>query len=381
MSLRGLFRVLRWMVASLLFLAVAGYLVLTYLPSFGAGSKPQRSSKLIDSPQLGNEGFENSLPGSQRPAGYAIDYLKRQFGGDEVRTPPGPIPIVKISRDQLPTPPTPGLRAYWLGHSSVLIDLDGVRLMVDPIFSDFASPFDFAGPKRFHPPPIALSELPLIDIVMISHDHYDHLDMQTVQHLASKGTTFMVPLGVGAHMRRWKIPDRLINELDWGDSVPFGPVTITSTPARHYSGRGLFDGRQTLWSSWTMVGPDSRVFYSGDTGFSSHFEKIGAQYGPFDLTIIKVGAYGPGDVWTEVHMRADQAVDAHVAVRGKRMLPVHWSTFNMAFHAWDEPIELAIKAATDKNVEMVTPRIGETITAGEPFDSHAWWHAIVAPPR
>jgi L-ascorbate metabolism protein UlaG (beta-lactamase superfamily) len=294
-----------------------------------------------------------------------------------MRVPSSAIPVSTIPPASMQTQPQPGLRAIWLGHSSVYLEMDGLRLLLDPVFSDYASPFSGIGPKRFHPPPIAMEDLPKIDAVLISHDHPDHLDMRTVQYLSSSGTRFFVPLGVGAHLDEWEIPESRITELDWWESTEIGGLTIICTPAQHYSGRRIFDYKETFWSSWSVIGPEYRVFYSGDTGFSNHFQQIGDQLGPFDLGIIKIGLYGPGASWIYSHMDPEDAVKANLAVQARRMLPVHWGTFNIAFHEWDEPIKRAVKAAKEQNVELVTPRVGEVVIADEPFSSQIWWEEVL----
>jgi L-ascorbate metabolism protein UlaG (beta-lactamase superfamily) len=200
--------------------------------------------------------------------------------------------------------------------------------------------------------------------------------MATTRHLATKGTQFFVPLGVGAHLEAWGVPNAQINEMDWWESITVGAVTINSTPNRHYSGRGLTDYKATLWSSWSLIGPRHRVFYSGDTGYSKLFKEIGRRMGPFDLSIIKVGAYGPGASWVDIHMSPEDAVRVHLEIKGKQMLPVHWGTFNMGIHAWDEPIRRTVLAAKAQGVDLLTPRIGELVTVGEPIVSTRWWEAV-----
>jgi L-ascorbate metabolism protein UlaG (beta-lactamase superfamily) len=197
--------------------------------------------------------------------------------------------------------------------------------------------------------------------VLISHDHPDHLDMDTVKYLSAKGSRFFVPLGVGAHLEKWDVPANLVTELDWWESSEIGGVKVVCTPAQHYSGRRLLDYNKTLWSSWSVMGPDSRLFYSGDTGFSDHFKVIGEKLGPFDLGIIKIGLYGPGASWIHSHIDPEEAVRANIAVGAKRMLPVHWGTFNIALHDWDEPIKRAVIAAEEKGVDMASPRVGEVV--------------------
>jgi len=310
------------------------------------------------SPHYHDGEFANTPPHPPLESGDVWDYFIEQFFGDQTRVPPSAIPTSAIPPESIQAEPLTGLRAIWLGHSSVYIELDGFRLLVDPVFSDYASPFNGIGPKRTHPPPIALAKFPRIDAVMISHDHYDHLDMRTIQYLSSQGTQFLVPLGVGAHLDEWEIPGSQITELDWWESAEIAGLTIVCTPAQHYSGRGIFDYKETLWSSWSVIGPEHRFFYSGDSGFSNHFRLIGDRWGPFDLSIMKIG------------------IEAHLAVRARRMLPVSWATFNISFHDWDEPIRRAVQAADEKDVDLVTPRVGDAVIAGKPFNSYPWWEEV-----
>ncbi|MDH3692735.1 MAG: MBL fold metallo-hydrolase [Gammaproteobacteria bacterium] len=366
----------RWASVILFFIVVGSVLFLKNWPSFGGTVSGERKKRAQASPHYVDGKFVNVLPHPSLESGDVWDYFTEQFFGDQTRVPPSAIPLSVIPPGSIQTPPPPGLRAIWLGHSSVYMELDGLRLLVDPVFSNYASPISGIGPKRFHPPPIAITDLPRIDAVIISHDHYDHLDMRTIQYLSSKGTQFFVPLGVGSHLGKWEVPDRQITELDWWESTEIKGLTLVCTPAQHYSSRGILDYKETLWSSWSVIGPKHRVFYSGDTGFADHFQLIGERLGPFDLSVIKIGQYGPGASWIYSHMDPEHAIEAHLAVRARRMLPVSWGTFNIAFHDWDEPIKRAVKAANEKDVELVTPRVGEVVIAGEPFSSHSWWEEV-----
>ena len=354
-------------------LTAAGAVLLNFWPSFGGSVLGDRAARARASPQFRNGKFENVVPQTPRSYAQLWDYFQRQMSGTEVRTPPSHFPVVRLASEDFKDRPSPGLRAIWFGHASVYLELDGIRVMVDPMLSDYASPFAGIGPKRFHPPPLALEALPKIDVVAISHDHYDHLDVRTVKHLARSGSHFFVPLGIGAHLERWSVPTAQITELDWWQSANMHGLRITSTPVRHYSGRGLRDGNATLWSSWSIAGPVHRVYFSGDTGFGEHFRAIGDRLGPFDLSILKIGAYGPGQTWLDIHMDPEDAVKSHIALRARRMLPVHWGTFNLAFHAWDEPIERAVAAGRDRGIDLVTPRVGEVVVMGAPFASARWW--------
>ncbi len=310
------------------------------------------------------------------------EMLRRQLFGKEQRAPLRPIPVVR----ERPANPSP-LRATWIGWATVLVEIDGRRVLTDPIWSERCSPSTLVGPKRFHAPPIALDALPHIDAVVISHDHYDHLDMNTVRALAKRGTRFAVPLGVGAHLRRWGIDAKQIAELDWNQSTDIAGLRITATPSRHYSGRNPRYNNSTLWASWVVAGPAHRFWFSGDSGWTDDFATIGAQHGPFDLTLIKIGAYDPS--WESIHMNPEDAVRAHQAVRGRVMLPVHWGTFNLGFHEWREPPDRALAAAHKAGVAIVIPRPGEAIDLTTPLPRvDEWWlqsaHAeidVAAPAR
>ena len=362
------------LMVALLIAASAAYVL--SLPQFGGKLEGDRLARARANPHYRDGKFVNPLPPASYRLADAWEILAGQFFGDEVRTPPGAIPVVALGPDALKTvPPAPGLRAFWIGHASVYIEIDGLRMLVDPVFSDYASPFDL-GPRRFHPPPIALADLPRIDAVLITHDHYDHLDMRTVQHLAGGGTVFFVPLGIGAHLKAWGVTDAQVRELEWWQEQSLQGVRLVSTPSRHYSGRALTDRNATLWTSWVVIGSRHRFYISGDTGYSDHFHTIGNRLGPFDLGFIKIGAYGPGAPWLDIHMSAEDAVRAHHDLRARRLFPVHWGTFNLAFHAWDEPIKRAQTASRASRVELLTPRVGEMVDADRPFASRAWWEAV-----
>jgi len=354
--------------------AAAGCGVLSQ-PQFGAPMSGARLERAKANPQYRDGRFVNLQPETPSGLGGLFSYMVRQFSGDEVRVPPAPLPVLPVDPAALAAPPpVGGLRAFWIGHASVYVEIDGLRLLLDPVFAERVSPLP-VGPKRFHPPPIALADLPKIDAVLVSHDHYDHLDMETVQHLAARGTRFFVPLGIGAHLERWGVPLAQIEEMEWWQRATLGGVDFVCTPTRHYSGRGL-DRSTTLWSSWSVLGPRHRFFYSGDTGYGTHFQEIGSRLGPFDLAFVKIGAYGPGQSWIDIHMAPEQSVQAHRDVRAKRMFPVHWSTFNLAYHDWDEPIRRTVAEARRTGVELVTPRLGEWVDADREFASMAWWETV-----
>jgi L-ascorbate metabolism protein UlaG (beta-lactamase superfamily) len=342
-----------------------------WLASLGGRVEGVRLARAKRSPQWKDGEFHNREPrGTAKTSNREM--LRRQFFGDEQREPVKPVPVITRTTADYATPPQSGLRVTWMGWSSVLVEIDGRKVLTDPVWSNRCSPSTLIGPKRFHAPPIALGELPQIDAVIISHDHYDHLDMPVVRALTAKGAHFVLPLGIGAHLERWGTPASQIHELDWNESFVLGNLTFTSTPARHYSGRNPPHNNETLWSTWVVKGPHNRFFFSGDSGYTEAFKAIGAAHGPFDLTLIKIGASDP--TWEEIHMSPEDAVQTHRDVRGKLMLPVHWATFNLAFHDWNDPPKRAVVAAAKNGVRLVLPKPGELVEpAASPQASQAWW--------
>ena len=347
-------------------LALAAWLVFM-LPSFGGVPEGERLDLMRQSRQFINGRFENTPPYVSNMS--MLGELKA-YMGDQVREPTFEVPVLKISADDLAKTPAPGLRTWWLGHASVLIEIDGVRILTDPVLSRRVSPFQFFGPARLHPPPLELALWKNIDAVVITHDHFDHLDMDTIQQLAKGGTHFYVGLGIGAHLRRWAVPPGQIHEMDWWDHANIKGVVIHCAPARHYSGRKSMDN-STLWSSWMLKGPSHSAYYSGDTGYAGHFKQIRERLGAPELALLKVGAYG--DTWLDIHMNPESAVQAHQDLGATTMLPVHWATFNLAYHAWAEPVARAQAAATAQGVHLVTPRVGEKFEFGQPFENKAWY--------
>ncbi|MEQ1693331.1 MAG: MBL fold metallo-hydrolase, partial [Gemmatimonas sp.] len=270
--------------------------------------------------------------------------------------------------------PPSGLRVTWMGHSTTLVEIDGARVLLDPVWSTRPTPLAGIGPARWYPPLIALDQLPRIDAVLISHDHYDHLDAPTVRTLAATGALFVVPLGVGAHLEYWGVPSGRIVELDWWDSTRIAALTIVSTPARHASGRMVFDKDATLWTGYAVIGATHRVYYSGDTGLFPAMRDIGARYGPFDCTLIEAGQYHRS--WPDWHIGPEQAVQAHALVRGRVMLPVHWGLFRLAYHGWTEPIERVMAAAALSGAAVATPRPGESVEPTLPLVTTRWWPVL-----
>ncbi|MDB4917202.1 MAG: fold metallo-hydrolase [Gemmatimonadetes bacterium] len=346
-------------------------------PVFGALPAGNRLERIIGSPNYRDGTFQNPVKSSTMLSGSLMESLKRQFLGKEERVPHGHVPVVTLSRGAFDIPPASGLRVTWMGHSSVLIEIDGSRVLVDPVWGKRASPSQLVGPKRFHPTPIALADLPPLDAVIITHDHYDHLDMHAVRALlrspAQQRVQWVTTLGVGAHLERWKVPVPRITELDWGDAALVGSLRMTAQPARHFSGRTLVRDR-TLWASWVIAGPEHRVFHSGDTGYFDALADIGTRHGPFDLTMIKIGAYG--ESWPDIHLDPEQAVRVHGMLGGRVLLPIHWGTFNLAFHAWTEPPERLLAAAEPLGMQVVIPTPGQFVEPAVLPPIDRWWSRV-----
>lgn len=297
--------------------------------------------------------------------------LRDLIKGRQKRTPEGPIPINYI--DILLRPEGNTAKAIWFGHSTVLLEIEGKRLLLDPNFSEYPSPFPFIGGKRFSKAvPIELEQLLPVDIVLVSHDHYDHLDYKTIMQIKEKTGLFCVPAGVESRLKKWGIDQEKIKEFDWWQEAACAGLTLACTPARHFSGRSMFDRNKTLWCSWAIIGQEKKVFFSGDGGYGSHFRQIGKKYGPFNLTLMECGQYD--ERWAAIHMLPEQTVQAHLDIAGRLLLPIHWGAFSLAFHAWTEPVERALKAAEERQVRITTPRIGEAVVVdAADYPAAIWW--------
>ncbi len=362
-------------------LGVTGYFALDalgLLDNFGRVPKGDALARLASSKNYdeNTRQFINRLPTTSGPPARNIPgILGRALSGLD-RAPKVDIPVSPFDPGAFTQRVTEGTRVTWINHATILIEIDGFRVLTDPVWSQTTSPFSFAGPQRWHPPAIPLERLPEIDAVLISHDHYDHLDAPTISHLGSRGVPFYVPLGIGSHLEHWGV--QTFTELDWHESVKLTRgeqvLTLTATPARHFSGRALGTDNTTLWASWALYTDARRVWFGGDTGHDPEiFAKIGEAYGPFELTIVPIGAYD--DAWPDIHLHPEQAIEAHKLVRGTYMLPIHWGSFNLAFHPWDEPIERTWKAAHESKISLYVPKPGELVRVGDAPTTEPWWRA------
>ncbi|MDH6696614.1 MBL fold metallo-hydrolase [Streptomyces sp. DSM 41014] len=354
--------------------------------AFGADPSGERMARIRRSPHFKDGVFQN--PGGTartRPSGSAKSLAKVYIDKETRarRAPQGTVPVHATTLADIAAPPADGLRLTWMGHSSVLAEIDGQRVLFDPVWGERCSPFPFAGPKRLHPVPLPLAALGPVDVVVISHDHYDHLDMPTIKALAGTDTLFAVPLGVGAHLEHWGVSADRLRELDWHEATRVGDLTLTATPARHFCGRGLRNTQHTLWASWAVAGPEHRVYHSGDTGYFEGFKDIGAAHGPFDATMIQIGAYS--DFWPDIHMTPEEGMRAHLDLQGGEprgvMLPIHWGTFNLAPHPWAEPGEGTLAAARATGSRVALPHPGQPFEpTSETVPADPWWRGVALAP-
>lgn len=335
-----------------------------------------RDERIRASAQFRDGQFHNVLPVSQGLKGNPLPVMGKFLFKRGERTPRVQLPMLD-PRGTWTTRAETELRVTWLGHSTVLLEMDGRRVLTDPVFGMRASPFAFAGPKRFHPTPVRIDELPELDAVLISHDHYDHLCKESVEALARRNVPFVTSLGVGAHLEAFGVPAENIHELDWWESHELpGGLKLTATPSQHFSGRGLHDRNTTLWSSWVIRTENRKVFFSGDTGFTEAYGEIGRRMGPFDLVMLEVGAWDPS--WGDIHLGPHNALKVHQLLGGGTLLPVHWGTFNLGLHDWDEPAETLWTEAAKQSVRVLTPKLGEVFEPGRIDTLAPWWRGLPA---
>ncbi len=339
---------------------------LNFHPAFGGSFGPKHGERMSRSDSWNGSKFVNPQPIWQDTFGG----LSRQLGSVADASPAtGYRPSASAPIGQ-----SSDLAITWLGHSSLIIEARAVRILIDPVWSDRVSPFSWIGPRRYFPVGKELRPTD-VDLVLISHDHYDHLDRGTIERLAQGNAVFVVPLGVGTHLGRWGIPGGRIRELDWWESFRTDRIRITATPARHGAGRVSPFANKTLWAGFAIEVAGRKIWYSGDTGYHDDIAEIGRRLGPFDVTMIEAGQYDR--TWPDWHLGPEQAVAAHEAVGGERLLPVHWGGFTLAHHGWTEPAERILAAARCRQVRLLLPMPGERIGLGDAGKSGRWWPKAV----
>lgn len=359
----------------LIFLGItlSTFLFINLYPSFGAKKTKLDLESIKKSPNFHNGKFINQehFPSLNNARGQ-LSILKDFINGNPLARPEKSILVKPYSPL---TSEADQAKIVWFGHSSFFIEMEGQKLLLDPMFSKYPSPVPPFGGSRFSQRPLHIDDLPHIDAVLISHDHYDHLDYKSIMKLKDKVRQFHVPLGVEEHLLKWGVKADRIYTYDWWDEYKLAGIKLVCTPAKHFSGRTLFTHNRTLWSSWAILGQNNRIFFSGDGGYGPHFEQIGNKYGPFDITLVECGQYDMR--WKAIHMMPEETVQAHLDLQGKLLIPMHWGAFTLAFHDWTEPVERAVAAAQKQDLLIATPRISETIILGSSsFPEHPWWNSF-----
>ncbi|GAA4408523.1 MBL fold metallo-hydrolase [Nibrella viscosa] len=363
------------LISAILLLVLVGYSFIQLAPQVGSNPADDRLSRIEASPNYRNGKFQNLVETTMDiPGSKMLSVMWRFLRGGEDTEPAETLKTVPFDAKRFASLRPEEVAVCWFGHSSLLIRMHGKTFLTDPVLvGERASMFSFIGPKRFdYDHHIRVDELPPIDAVILSHDHYDHLDYQTMLQLKDKVSRFYVPLGVGAHLIKWGIPHKTITELDWWNAITFDEnITLICTPARHFSGRALTNRNTTLWASWVLKGKEKRVYYGADSGYYHGFGQIGEKYGPFDLALLECGAYN--EDWANIHMMPEETAQAAVDVKANVMMPIHWGKFNLALHAWRDPIRRVTKKGQALGLTLTTPRIGEMVVLNQPLPQGRWW--------
>jgi L-ascorbate metabolism protein UlaG (beta-lactamase superfamily) len=372
-------KVLLYIILVLLFLALVLFLYMKLNPAFGAKTKGRDLELIKKSPQFQGGLFHNLAPlqvsTRESDEGFWKTTLDFFFSSDTRRVPKDIIPSKKLDQRIYQKNYPNDVHITWLGHSTILMRTADKTIITDPILSKRASPSRYVGPKKF--PSVVeykFEDLPKIDIVLISHDHYDHLDYETVRYLSDKVSYFYIPLGVKAHLLRWGVPVEKIQVFDWYDEKTFGGILFAMTPARHFSGRTLTDNRKTLWASWVIHSGTKKIFFGGDSGYFSEFRDIGEKYGPFDIAFTDCGAYNKN--WSQVHMFPEESIQAAKDLQAAAIMPIHNSKFNLSLHDWDDPLNRIVEAGKKGVVPIVTPIIGSSFTLNSELPRNHWWEFL-----
>lgn len=342
--------------------------------SFGTRPDKKMKENFNASKQFNKEKgvFENRKSGiiaEMKKRNMSFKMIREWFSGGEDRVPKELLPEVKPDITEF-LKPSSDLKVIWFGHSSFLLNLDGNIVLVDPVFGSSAAPFSFMV-KRFQKPVLELQELPEIDYIVISHDHYDHLDMESIKYFKDKKAKFITPLGVGSHISGWGIDSARIIEKDWWESVSFNNIEFIATPAQHFSGRNGINDNETLWASWVIKSINHKIYFSGDSGYDTHFKKIGEMYGPFDVAFIENGQYNEN--WREVHLLPEESVKAYSDLKAEKFFPVHWGMFELALHSWYDPAEQLFTLSKKSQINLVMPKIGQVVNINQGIELERWW--------
>jgi len=360
---------LKLVTLTVVLIAIVGIIFISTSPQFGSRDKAFSMERMLQSENYNGEIFTNL---EVTPKGdIALSTMLEFFATDHRRFPDWLIPVKERLTEEF-NAPEQTTRLTWFGHSAVLLEIDGKTIFFDPMLGDVPAPLPFLGTPRYNPTlPLNIDNVPELDAVIISHDHYDHLDYESISLLKDRVEYFYTALGVGSHLVAWGVDPHKVIELDWWEETKLGDVLIAATPSRHFSGRGLSDSDETQWASWVIKGEQASVFFSGDSGYAKSFKTIGEKYGPFDIAMVECGQYHTD--WKSIHMMPEESVQANQDLNSKLLMPIHWGSFSISLHDWDEPVKRALAAAKPLNVPVTTPIIGETIIIGEKAPSSRWW--------
>ncbi|MEM8508696.1 MAG: MBL fold metallo-hydrolase [Bacteroidota bacterium] len=360
------------LIASLVLIYLA---FVNFYPSFGGDVNKERQVLYETSQQFSEGKFMNT----KREVPEAMRFSKmlsvsRKFFFEKVENgrPKKDLEVQKIDSIAL-ADHSGGTRLIWFGHSAFLLQMKGKNILIDPMLGPVPAPHPWMGSRRFNlDVPIAVKKLPKIDAVVISHDHYDHLDYDSIKKLKDKVDAYFVPLGVGVHLEAWGVDANNITEMDWWEETTFKSIQLVCTPAQHFSGRKFTNGQSTLWSSWVITSDSTSLYFSGDGGYGPHFKQIGERYGPFDFAMMECGQYNK--MWPDIHMFPEETAQAGIDVQAKTLMPIHWGAFKLALHSWTDPIERVSKKAQELQLPLVAPQIGEPIVIDElPKPTTIWW--------
>lgn len=378
-----------WVLFAILF-AVTGWILLYFRLASRIGANPagERLERIQALTNYHAGKLHNLVPTDMKmPPRTMAKVMWWMLRGGEGREPEQVIPVVPFDRAAWEQVPDDEVAICWFGHSCVLIKLDGVTFLTDPVFGERASTFTFAGPKRFaYTEHMHVRMLPHVDVVLLSHDHYDHLCYETMKELveqrSSQHLRFIAALGVGAHLEKWGVPHASITELEWWQQVDIGSIKLTFAPSRHFTGRGMTNRFSTLWGAFVLQGKrlrpgvsgSKRIYFGADSGYSPMFKEVGERFGPFDLALLECGAYS--EYWPNIHMFPEETAQAAIDIRATTLMPIHWGKFALGLHPWKESIERVTKKADELGLPLLTPRIGRIITALDKSSSEKWWEGL-----